>query len=113
MDIDRRLPRFALGAAILSLFLPRIAAAQPPDTQSATVLQRIDAANEARFDHVLSFTDTEHYAVFRGNDETHPAAEMTVKMTYRKGEGKSYEILSQSGSQIIQKFGLEPLIQNE
>ena len=109
----RRLLRFALGAAVLASFLPRVAAGQAPDAEGAAVLERIDAANQARYDNVLSFTDTEHYAVFRGNDETHPAAEMTVKMTYRKGEGKSYEIVSQSGSQIIQKFGLEPLIENE
>jgi hypothetical protein len=75
-------------------------------------LRRMERAG-VRFDHVLSFSDTEHYAVFRGQDEAHPAAAMTVKMTYRKGEGKSYEIVSRSGSQIIQKFGLEPLIENE
>jgi hypothetical protein len=38
---------------------------------------------------------------------------MTVKMTYRKGVGKNYEILSRSGSGLIQKFGLEPLLANE
>ena len=79
----------------------------------ADLVQRIDAANQARFDNVVSFTDTEHYAVYRGDDETHAAAEMTVKMTYHKGEGKRFEILSQTGSQVIQKFGLEPLIENE
>jgi hypothetical protein len=84
---------------------------QPPD--EAALVQRVDAANENRYAHVLSYTDTEHYAVFRGNDETHPAAEMTVKMTYEKGKGKTYEIVSQSGSSILQKFGLEPLLENE
>jgi hypothetical protein len=84
---------------------------QPPD--EAALVQRVDAANENRYAHVLSYTDTEHYAVFRGNDETHPAAEMTVKMSYEKGKGKNYEIVSQSGSSILQKFGLEPLLENE
>jgi hypothetical protein len=79
----------------------------------SAVLRRIDAAAEFRYENVLGFTDIEHYAVFRGKDETHPAAEMTVKTTYRKGVGKSYGILSKSGSDIIQKFGLQPLLDNE
>ena len=86
---------------------------QAPQPGETTIIQRVDGANENRYAHVLSFTDTEHYAVFRGNDETHPAAEMTVKMTYEKGKGKNYEIVSKSGSTIIQKFGLEPLLENE
>jgi hypothetical protein len=84
---------------------------QPID--SAALIQRIDAANHTRYDHVLAFTDVEHYAVFRGADQTHPAAAISVKVTYRKGVGKSYQVLSRSGSGIIQKFGLQPLLDNE
>jgi hypothetical protein len=51
--------------------------------------------------------------VYRGGDETHPTAEMTVKDIYRKGVGKSYTILSESGSGLILKFGLHPLLDNE
>ena len=85
--------------------------AQQPD--AAAIVRDLDAANQARFDNVLSFTDVEHYAVFRGSDQTHPAAEMTVKMTYKKGSGKDYVILSRSGSSLIQKAGLQPLLDNE
>jgi hypothetical protein len=119
-----RLYRFA-AVSLLTAFAAGIAAqtqapkvqlappqvAQQPD--EAALIQRVDAANENRYDHVLSSSDTEHYAVFRGDDETHPAAEMTVKMTYEKGKGKSYQVVSQSGSTILQKFGLEPLLENE
>jgi hypothetical protein len=62
---------------------------------------------------VLGFTVTEHYVVYRGSDETHAAAEMTVKTTYKRGTGKSYQILSQSGSGLIVRFGLRPLLDNE
>lgn len=79
----------------------------------AAVIRSVDAAVKKRADHVLGFTDMEHYAVFRGKDETHPAAETTVKVTYKKGVGKSYEVLSESGSEIIQHFGLRPLLDNE
>ena len=38
---------------------------------------------------------------------------MTVRMTYRKGTGKNYEVLSQSGSELVMKYGLRPLLENE
>ncbi len=85
--------------------------AQQPD--AAGVIHRVDAAAQYRYDNVLGFTDVEHYAIFRGNDETHPAAEMTVKTTYRQGSGKTYEILSQKGSSFLVRVGLRPLLDNE
>lgn len=85
--------------------------AQQPD--AAAVIRSIDAAVRARYENVLAFTDIEHYAIFRGEDQTHPVAEMTVKDTYRKNVGKTYTVLSQSGSAVVQKFGLKPLLENE
>ena len=99
---------FAAALWVESGILP---AQQQPD--ESAVIRLIDAAVQRRFEHVLGFTDIEHYAVFRGRDETHPAAEMTVKTTYKKGVGKSYEVQSQSGSAIVQRFGLRPLLDNE
>lgn len=77
------------------------------------MIRQIDAAVRARVDNVLEFTDVEHYVVYRGDDQTHPAAEMTVRDTYKKGVGKEYTVLSQSGSGLILRFGLKPLIDNE
>lgn len=85
--------------------------AQEPD--APRIIQSIDAAVALRVNSVLGFTDVEHYAVYRGSDQTHPAAEMTVRDTYTKGVGKSYTILSQSGSGLILRFGLKPLLENE
>ena len=85
--------------------------AQPPD--ASAVIRQIDALALARYDSIAGFTVTEHYAVFRGKDETHPVAEMTVKTTYKRETGKSYEIVSESGPEIIRKFGLHPLLDNE
>lgn len=79
----------------------------------ASIIAGIDAEVQARVANVAGFTDVEHYAVYRGTDETHPSAEITVKVTYRKGAGKSYTILSQKGSALIRKFGLKPLLDNE
>jgi hypothetical protein len=89
------------------------AAQQPGQPDSASVIRQIDAGVAARVDNVLSFTDVEHYSVYRGGDETHPAAEMTLRDNYKKGVGKEYTVLSQSGSGIILRFGLKPLIENE
>jgi len=109
--LNTRLMR--IGAGFFAALLVAVPAARGQnDAHSAALIRRIDAANEARYTNVLGFTDTEHYQVFRGDEKT-PAAEMTVTVTYRKGVGKSYDVVSQSGSKIIQKFGLGPLLENE
>ena len=87
-----------LGAAgvVLSLgLLGAGMAAQQPD--QAAVIRSIDAAVHARAEGVEGYLVIEHYAVFRGGDEVHPAAEMTVKTIYRKTTGKTYIIQSESG----------------
>jgi hypothetical protein len=100
-------------ACVLAGFALAIAPAPAEAPDAAAIIRSVDAAVVSRFDRVLGFTDTEHYAVFRGRDENHPAAEMTVTDNYRKGLGKSYVVLSQNGSSIIQRFGLKPLLDNE
>lgn len=85
----------------------------PTSSDSASVIRSIDANVQHRFESVLGFTDVEHYRIFRGGDESHPIAEMTVKDTYRKGAGKTYTVLSHSGSEIVLRFGLKPLLENE
>jgi hypothetical protein len=99
-------------ALIIGIWLE---AGNAPAQQSndARVIHGIDAEVQARVSNVEGFTDIEHYAVYRGDDETHPAAEMTAKDTYKKGAGKTYTILSQSGSGIVLKYGLHPLLDNE
>ena len=104
-----------LGGKLIFLFFSLLfafsAGAMQPDL--ATIVRDLDSANRSRFDNVLSFTDVEHYAVFRGDDQAHPAAEMTVRITYTKGVGKNYVVLSQSGSSLIHKVALQPLLDNE
>lgn len=105
----------AASAALLAFSLTGLAvsvsAAQQPD--AATIIRGIDAEVQSRVDNVLGFADIEHYSVYRGSETTHPAAEMTARDTYKKGAGKTYTILSQSGSSLVLKFGLHPLIENE
>ncbi len=106
---QRRLACAAWGALLWGA-----AAANPaPQPDEVSIIRMIDAEVQHRVQSVQGFTDIEHYRVFRGGDQTHPVAEMTAKDTYRKGAGKTYTVLSQSGSDIVQKFGLKPLIENE
>jgi len=73
----------------------------------------VDAAVKARIDGTAAYNVTEHYAVYRGSDETQPAAEMTVKTVYKQETGKSYTILSQSGSEFIGKHVLGAVLDRE
>jgi hypothetical protein len=79
----------------------------------ATVIRGIDAAVKARIDGIERYTVREHYAVYRNKDEVHPVAEMTVQTVYAKATGKSYTILSQSGSSILRSLVLGALLDNE
>jgi hypothetical protein len=100
-------------AAVFSLIWPGAAAVAAQQPDSASVIRLVDAAVKARIDHVESYTVTEHYSVYRGNDQTHPTAEMTVQTLYRQGYGKSYTILSESGSEFIRNHVLRTLLDNE
>lgn len=95
----------AIGAGTPQVF------AQQPDT--AQVIRMVNSNVRDRVERVLAFTDVERYSVYRGNDESHPIATMTARVHYIKGAGKTYSILSQTGSPIVQKLGLHRLIDNE
>ena len=103
--------REVVAVSFLALLGTAAAAAQQPD--SSTVIRAVDAAVMARIDSIAGYTVTEHYAVYKNNDETHSVAEMTVKTDYREETGKSYTILSQSGSSIIRSLVLGAILDAE
>jgi hypothetical protein len=107
--------RFRAANAFFCGLLPLLpmTAMRAQQVDATAVIRDLDAANLSRQRNVLGFTNTEHYAVYRGKDQVHPAAEMTVRVTYKKGVGKTYKILSQSGSGIVLRYGLHPLLENE
>jgi len=98
---------------LFSLLFFALAAHASAQSAAGPMTRQIDAAVRQRAANVAGFTDIEHYVVYRGKDETHPAAEITVKATFRRGEGRSYRILSQSGSEVIRKLGLIRLLKEE
>jgi hypothetical protein len=107
----RRGPALALLSFLLAVAASARAQAQQPN--EASVIRGVDAAVKARLDAIAAYTVTEHYAVYRNNDNTHPAAEMTVKTTYQRETGKSYAILSESGSEMMRRLILDSILDNE
>ncbi len=99
--------------AVVSILLLLSARFLAQERDPAQVIRQVDGAVAARVNNVLGFTDIERYSVYRGNDESHPVAEMTVRDTYKKGVGKSYAVLSESGSSLALRIGLKPLLRNE
>lgn len=79
----------------------------------ADIMRGIDASVAHREQNLLGYTVTEHYSVYRNQDKVHPAAEMTVKTSYLKDRGKSYQVLSESGSGIIRKEVLGRVLDGE
>lgn len=106
---------FLATAMLLASGAWAVAPAQQADvgTDMGTIVRGVDSSVKNRIDHLAGYTVTEHYAVFRGHDDTHPAAEMLVKTTYRKETGKSYEIVSQSGSSLWRSEVLQRLLDDE
>lgn len=100
-----------LALILLSILGARGAFAQTPDL--GTIVRGVDGSVKDRLDRLASYTVTEHYAVFRGRDTSKPTAEMLVKTSYRKDTGKSYEVLSESGSALWRNQVLKTLLENE
>jgi len=98
---------------VIGILLLVRASGQSQEPDSAAVIRAVDAAVTSRSENVLGFTDIEHFAVYRGSDEMHPAAEMTVRDTYKRGVGKEFTVISQSGSAILLHFGLKPLLDSD
>ena len=108
---QQRLYLALLAALFFSFFGTIMLPAQQPD--AASVIHEVDAAVRARIDHLAGYTVTEHYSVYRGRDESHPVAEMTVHTTYKEDSGKSYVIVSQTGSALMRDLVLNAILDNE
>ena len=98
---------------VLAAGLLHLQAASPQQLDQAAVIRGIDGAAQARVNTIAGYTVTEHYAVYRGSDEIHSVADMTVKTTYHRETGKNYVVTSEGGSTLIRRLGLYPLLERE
>lgn len=102
----------SLPVLLFLVFAARPFRAAAQQSASASILQRVDASVARREKDLLAYTAIEHYAVFR-NSSSAPIAEMTVKTTYRQDSGKTYQILSESGSELLRKELLARMLDSE
>jgi hypothetical protein len=107
-----RVGRVRLGSAVVFLFIASLSL-KAQQLDEAAVIGGVDATVKARQDGIAAYTVTEHYRVFRNNEENHPAAEMTVKTDYQHDTGKNYTILAESGSDVLRKVVLHSILDNE
>jgi hypothetical protein len=103
--------RFRQICASLLIGVLAVALEAQPD-QNSGIIQKIDASVHAREEGLLGYTVNERYMVFRNHDESHPVAEMMVRTTYQKDVGKSFSIVSESGSDLMRRV-LEVILDNE
>jgi hypothetical protein len=67
--------------------------------QQQDLFRRIDAVELSREASLAGYTDTEYYTI--SNSHFSRPAEVTVETTYKRGEGKTYKILSRSGPLLL------------
>ena len=75
------------------------------------VVQAIDKAQQNREERLNGYTVTEHYTI--RNSRFAAAAEMTVSVTYTKGVGKKYQVISRSGPPFLQTHVLDRLLSEQ
>jgi hypothetical protein len=68
-------------------------------------------AEAARFDNVESFSRLQHYSA--SDDRFGLKGEMLVRIHYERSAGKTFEIISRSGSPLIQSRVFDALLQEE
>jgi hypothetical protein len=85
--------------------------AAPEVVREQSVIRGVDQEEVRRETNLTGYSVTGHYSVRSNRFQT--SAEMTVSIVYRKGAGKSYQVLSRSGSSVLQTRVLDRLLQEE
>jgi hypothetical protein len=75
------------------------------------LLRWIDQTELAREAKLAAYTVTEYYTIT--NSHFSRPAEATIETTYKRGQGKTYRILSRSGPSLLRNRVLDRLLQEE
>ena len=95
---------------VLPWFLfARTAIAETPSEQS--VIRALDRAESKREGQMAAYSVTEHYTLHAGR--FFQPAEMTIETLYRRGQGKSFHVLSRSGSRTLQSRVFDRLLREQ
>jgi hypothetical protein len=87
-------------------------AAKAPALSNEEMVKRIDAAVAFRTANLAGYEVKELYTIYR-NGEKDPAAQVTVKTVYTRGEGKEYTPVSETGSSILRNVVIDHVLANE
>src|SRR6266850_4569102 len=96
-------------AASLPFRMSSQISAQPPPEEAA--IHAIDAAELRRETRLRGYTVTEHYTI--KTSRFHHSAEMTVAVEYRRDKGKTYQVVSRTGSPMLQSRVFDRLLREE
>jgi hypothetical protein len=98
---------------ILPLVILDGSSCNDPDVreQQRDLIRQIDQAELRRESTLAGYTVTEYYTI--KNSHLSKAAEATIETTYKRGQGKSYKVLSRSGPSLLQNSVLDRLLQGE
>jgi hypothetical protein len=100
-----------MPAALLVWGVYDVALAVPANSETDRIVDEMIRQQEVRFDHIGSFSRLQHYAVT--TDRFGLKAELVARVHRDRRQGKTYEIISRSGSQVIQSHVFDPLLEAE
>lgn len=101
---------FQMGLGLALLLAGRANAATVPSTD-AHLIEGVERAQLAREDGILSYSVKEHYTLT--NSRFNESAEMTVAVTYAKGAGKTYRVVSRTGPSMLQNSVFDRVLKEE
>jgi hypothetical protein len=79
--------------------------------QQKDLIRRIDEAELRRESKLAGYTVTEYYVI--ENSHFSKPAEATIETTYKRGQGKTYRVLSRTGPSLLRNRVLDRLLQEE
>jgi hypothetical protein len=110
------MPNRVATSAVLIFFCVLLASSSLAQAQAtpppSEIIHRIDQAVAHRTRSITGYTVQELYSVYR-NGEATPDAQVTVKTTYTRNQGKEYTPIAQSGSGIMRSVVINHILANE
>ncbi len=81
------------------------------DNREQEVIRGLDQAQNGREIALSGYSVTEHYTV--QNNRFNTAGEIVIEALFSRGQGKTYRVISRSGSSVLQTRVLEKLLKEE
>lgn len=93
--------------------LAHAASGVPPDLTSSQIVQQMQQHNQARIEELKAYKALRHYDVEYRGFGGKIAAKMEVEISYNAATGKSFRIVSQSGSKLLCEKVLKRAVESE